>query len=132
MLKNIFAKFFSFKGRLGRWQYFKYTLITYLVFGPLLYWSYLQILDGKQESIPALALALSLSFMIWTNISLQIRRFHDLEKSGAWVMLNFLIVPNGSVLSTVAAWGLSLWLLIFKGTDGPNKYGDDPLKKLDK
>lgn len=128
MALNIFNKFFSFKGRLGRLKYFKYTLITYILFGPLLYWAYAEILAGNKESMPALALALSLSFLIWTNVSLQIRRFHDLEKSGAWVILNFLIAP-GSTMSTIAAWGLALWLLVFKGTDGPNKYGEDPLKE---
>ena len=128
MVLNIFNKFFSFKGRLGRLQYLKYTLITYILFGPLFYWGYLRIVDGNKDSVTALALALSLSFLVWTNVSLQIRRFHDVEKSGAWVILNFFIIP-GSLLSNVAGWGLALWLLLFKGTDGPNKYGEDPLKK---
>lgn len=129
LFKNIFWKFFSFKGRLGRWQYFKYTLIVYIVFGPPLYWSYLQLVDNTKQMLPAAVLSWCLVLIVWSSLAIQARRFHDLEKSGRWVLLNFLVMPDGGTLSTIASWALSIWLLVFKGTDGPNEYGADPLKK---
>ena len=48
-----------------------------------------------------------------------IKRFHDRDKSGWWVLLN--LVP-------VIGW---LWALIdngfLRGTDGPNRFGENPL-----
>lgn len=131
MFKNIFWKFFSFKGRLGRWQYFKYTLIIYIIFGPPIYWSYMQLLENGKQMFSAALLSWCLVFIVWSSLAIQARRFHDLEKSGRWVLLNFLVMPDGGTLSTIAAWALSIWLLVFKGTDGQNEYGEDPLKKVE-
>ena len=52
---------------------------------------------------------------IWSGICIGIKRYHDLDKSGAWVLIQFvpLIGP--------------LWYLIeagfFRGTTGPNRFG---------
>ena len=48
---------------------------------------------------------------------LAVRRFHDLNASGWWVLLSFL--PFGQVII--------LWLMFKKGTSGINKYGEEPL-----
>lgn len=47
-----------------------------------------------------------------------IRRLHDLNGSGFWVILVF--VPLVNIV-------FFLWLLIKKGTEGDNDYGADPL-----
>ena len=49
---------------------------------------------------------------------LMIRRLHDLNGSGFWVILVF--VPLVNIV-------FFLWLLIKKGTEGDNAYGTDPL-----
>ena len=50
----------------------------------------------------------------------QIKRWHDLNRSGVWVLVNFIPVFG------------PLWTLIYcgflKGTDGENQYGLDPLE----
>ena len=48
-----------------------------------------------------------------------IRRFHDLGKSG-WYVLT-LIIPLIDI-------GVILYLLFAPGTAGANEYGDDPLE----
>ena len=48
-------------------------------------------------------------------ISVTVRRLHDIDKSG-WFMLLGLIPPIGFIIL--------LYLLAQKGTEGPNKYGD--------
>lgn len=51
---------------------------------------------------------------------MQIKRWHDLDKSGWWVLINFIPIVGG------------LWCLVecgfLKGTVGPNRFGPDPLQ----
>ncbi len=57
--------------------------------------------------------------MIFPSIMLYAKRWHDRDKSGWWTLI--ILVP---VIG-------SLWMLIecgfLKGTDGPNRFGPDPL-----
>ncbi len=50
---------------------------------------------------------------------LAIRRFHDLDRPTWWIIGNFIPIVNVLV---------SLYLLLAKGTEGPNQYGPDPLE----
>ncbi len=54
--------------------------------------------------------------------SLGIRRLHDLDKSGWFALIYFIPVLN--II-------LELYLLFFKGTEGMNRYGSDPLGNMD-
>jgi len=55
----------------------------------------------------------------WIHIAVAVKRYHDRNKSGWWVLIVFLPVIGG------------LWYLIecgfLFGTPGPNTYGPDPL-----
>ncbi len=57
--------------------------------------------------------------LIWPGIAVTVKRWHDRDKSAWWLLL--ILVP-------VIGW---LWAFIelgfFKGTDGPNRFGPDPL-----
>ena len=50
---------------------------------------------------------------------LAVRRLHDLDRPAWWIIGNFVPIVNIA---------LSLYLLLAKGTDGPNQYGPDPLE----
>ena len=110
--------FFSTKGRLNR----KRFIIRGLILGvagnvlTVLIVSLLTALldfDGMILSmIPASVLSI---VMIFFGLTLNIRRCHDLGKSGWYVLAIFFIIPG-------------LFLLFKKGTVGPNKYGPDPLE----
>lgn len=52
------------------------------------------------------------------GISASIRRMHDTERSGWWVLV--LLVPLVGLLAFI-------WWACEEGTDGPNLYGPDPL-----
>ncbi|HLY77843.1 MAG TPA: DUF805 domain-containing protein [Caulobacteraceae bacterium] len=56
--------------------------------------------------------------MMWISLALQIKRWHDRDKSGVWVFINFIPLVGG------------IWALIecgfMDGTMGPNKYGPSP------
>ena len=55
---------------------------------------------------------------IVAGFSLGVRRCHDLDKSGWWLLLG--IIPYINVM-----WGL--YLMCKRGTIGRNRYGDDPV-----
>ena len=61
-----------------------------------------------------------------SQISLSIRRLHDLNYSGWWLLAIYVI----SMIPIIQFLGLIAMILLFciKGTTGTNKYGEDPLK----
>ena len=56
------------------------------------------------------------------GLMLDIRRFHDLDKSGWFVLLLFVPLLNVAVI---------LYLIVCKGTDGENQFGPDPLAYIE-
>ena len=52
------------------------------------------------------------------NIAVQVRRLHDLDRTGWWLWI-FLVPLVGAIL-------LLVWFCT-RGTDGPNRHGPDPL-----
>jgi uncharacterized membrane protein YhaH (DUF805 family) len=54
----------------------------------------------------------------WISLAIQIKRWHDRDKSGVWVLIAFIPVVGG------------LWSLIecgfLDGTEGPNRFGPSP------
>jgi uncharacterized membrane protein YhaH (DUF805 family) len=55
------------------------------------------------------------------NIAIAIRRLHDLDRTGWWILLGFI---------PLIGWIILLIWYITKGTDGPNRFGPDPLATL--
>ena len=55
---------------------------------------------------------------IWISLALQIKRWHDRDKSAVWVLISFIPFVG------------AIWVLIecgfMDGTMGPNKYGPSP------
>ncbi len=56
---------------------------------------------------------------LWPSLAIYTKRWHDRDKSGWWSLIMFVPIIGG------------LWFLIecgfLRGTDGPNRFGDDPL-----
>lgn len=113
--------FFTSEGRLNRKSYiyrsFFLSIVLLVVQG---------ILTFAAETFGALDLLFSIIafvlgiFQLAANIMMGVRRLHDLDKCGWWMLL--LIVPLVNLF-------FCLYLLFFKGTEGPNEYGDDPLQQ---
>ena len=64
-----------------------------------------------------LTLCIITTLMSLQYFPLAVRRLHDLNESGWYVLLTF--APFGQLLI--------LWLMFKKGTSGINKYGEPPL-----
>jgi uncharacterized membrane protein YhaH (DUF805 family) len=106
-----FRKYADFSGRATRSEYWWFYLVTIAV----------SILISILESILNIPFGLIsvLYFFISLipNLSIQVRRLHDVDKSGWYILLNFLIIIG------------SIWLLILNildSTPGANKYGPNP------
>ena len=82
--------------------------------------------------------------MLISGIAIGIKRLHDRDKGGWWLLL-FYVVPGllGGIGMATGGWhwlfglpsyAISLWALIefgvLRGTTGPNQYGPDPLAQL--
>jgi uncharacterized membrane protein YhaH (DUF805 family) len=109
---------FSFSGRIGRLPYWGVSiLLGFLYLG--LRWLIPESVvtdPNAQIGIPTLLVALvALVVLIWISLAIMVKRFHDRDKSGLWVLIMFVPVIG------------ALWILIelgfLGGTEGPNDYG---------
>jgi uncharacterized membrane protein YhaH (DUF805 family) len=75
--------------------------------------------------------------LIVSGVFVGIKRLHDRDKSGWWLLLFYLVpallneLSNASFLFSLASFAISIWAFVelgcLRGTVGPNKYGPDPL-----
>lgn len=119
--KGIKKMFFSTQGRLNRKRYILRGLVigaatsvggmiaTSLITGALLSESTSMLI------VSALLVLLMIILPAVSGFMLAVRRWHDLNKPGILALTNLLILP-------------ALYVLFAKGTEGPNKYGPDPLE----
>lgn len=77
---------------------------------------------------------LKLELVIQAALILQvtIRRLHDINLSGWWVLLCAVLfyIEQFYIVSILGAIFL-LILILKKGTKGPNRFGEDPLERMD-
>jgi uncharacterized membrane protein YhaH (DUF805 family) len=136
---------FSFEGRINRGKYWLAVLIltlVYIAFGIVFGIFYAVAGETVGAIIGAIAGLVALVVGIWGSLATAIKRLHDREKSGWWLLV-FWLVPAilngiGSVAGgivggalAIASFGISVWgfveIACLKGTTGPNMYGPDPL-----
>ena len=143
-------KYVSFQGRARRSEYWYFVLFAIVASNPA------AILDAivtpYQRNGPFSAV-LSLALFL-PSLSVTVRRLHDIDRSGWWVgglyiyaalaiVVAIAVLAGNTVAGASAAQsvllallvlgfvGYAILLLVFailKGTDGPNRYGADPLQ----
>jgi uncharacterized membrane protein YhaH (DUF805 family) len=148
---------FAFRGRINRAKYWLAILIytiVWVVFGIVG-----AILAGGSAVVPlnastnsgAIVLVGLLFFIplvlgVWSGLAIAIKRLHDRNKSGWWLLL-FWLAPSAlnaigqtfasdkaAVIGLIALIGvaIAIWgfveIACLKGTTGPNDYGSDPLE----
>ena len=106
--------FFSLRGRLSRKQFWLYGVLALLGLAMLAH----ALLGIARVRAPTADLIVNL-LLVWPALAVSVKRWHDRDRSGWWVLLNLL---------PVIGW---LWALIdngfLRGTAGRNRFGDDPL-----
>ena len=75
----------------------------------------------KVRALSMLGTIISIASAI-PSFMLVIRRLHDLDRPTWWCIGCIIPIVN---------FALAVYLLFFKGTDGPNQYGPDPLEVQD-
>lgn len=130
-VKTVYTKYATFSGRASRseyWWWFLFYFIGSIIFNFI---PIVNIIWGLGNFIPALAVAC--------------RRLHDTNRSGWWQLLPIgggVVVAAGVITeseviliaSGVIALGLYVLIIVWlasKGTEGPNRFGDDPLHRTD-
>lgn len=112
---------FSFQGRIPRRQYWAGFGIQMLAVVALTAVFAGVIFNGRGVSdIGAFAVILGLPFLvflIWVGLAVQVKRWHDRNKSGWWVLVGFIPYIGG------------IWQIIecgcLRGTEGENRFGSD-------
>ncbi len=116
-------RYADFSGRSRRKEYWMFVLFQMLLLVPLLL---VAISLGGSSEDPAdplsggLTLAvLGLYFLVFLipGIAVQVRRFHDQDKSGWFILLGFIPYVGSIIL---------LVFMCLEGTRGPNRFGPDP------
>ena len=106
---------FSHQGRVGRREYWLIYLLS-LPFVAAAIWINGGIDHDPTEPPGVFALVPTM----WSGVVVQIKRWHDRDKSGWWSLIN-LIPFVGAIWSFVENGCL-------KGASGPNRFGADPLE----
>ena len=112
--------FFTSKGRLNRKSYIYRSIFLSLVLSVIqAVLTFASNTIGALELLFAVLLLVLGIFGVVASIMMLARRLHDLDLSGWWMLL--LCVPLINLF-------FAIYFYFFKGTEGPNQYGDDPLQ----
>ena len=109
-------KLLSFQGRISRRTYWGFSLLSAVIYYAIMI-GLAVVFEDESPYILTGLLILNVS-LIWISLALQIKRWHDLDKSGWWVLVG-MIPLIGLIIVLIQAG-------CFRGTDGPNQYGADP------
>ena len=101
-------KYADFNGRASRSEFWWFTLFAFVV-------NMLANIIFGAIGLGFLAMIVSLALLV-PSIAVAVRRLHDRDMIGWWVLLGLVPVINIALLVICA----------LEGTTGPNKYGADP------
>jgi uncharacterized membrane protein YhaH (DUF805 family) len=148
--------FFGFEGRINRAKCLCVILLNFVCLMIFMMVVPLSIGGSFYNADPKWAKPLALALLAGTVgpaliistgcfAALLIKRLHDRDKSGWWMVL-FFIAPSllgklsdrlddqtAVFVVSAAGFGLSVWCFVeifcLKGSKGPNRFGSDPLAK---
>ena len=124
------AKFADFEGRARRSEYWLFALFQFLL--GCVFWLIIGVIaaassqgqgeapspaGGASVGIIAVIFVLLWVALIIPTLAVAVRRMHDIDKSGAWILIS-LVPLVGPIVFLV--------FTLLDGTMGPNRYGPDP------
>jgi uncharacterized membrane protein YhaH (DUF805 family) len=112
-IQSGFSNYVNFSSRAIRSEYWFWVLFAVIgeAVGSGLDYTIFATSTGLFYSVFALAVFLP-------SLAVAIRRLHDLDRSGWWILISLIPIVGGIVL---IVWFCS------PGTPGPNRFGPDPL-----
>jgi uncharacterized membrane protein YhaH (DUF805 family) len=103
----VLENYANFSGRANRPQYWWFTLTAIIISVVL------QVLTNAASIFGLIAVIYSLAVLI-PSIALAVRRLHDINKSGWWLLITFIPIIGFIILIVWAAT---------RGTEGENDHG---------
>ncbi|MBI1407067.1 MAG: DUF805 domain-containing protein [Caulobacter sp.] len=113
-----FRKYVDFQGRARRSEYWLWVL--FLVAVEVVLMVLAAMMNGGDPERFGPANILLLLFWLGTflpTLAVAVRRLHDTDRSGWWLLIGLIPLIGGIVL---------LIFYVLDGTPGPNKFGPDP------
>jgi uncharacterized membrane protein YhaH (DUF805 family) len=114
-IKLGFSNYVNFSGRACRsefWYFFLFQILGQVTSG---------IIDTWIVGPPFILDGIFFLATFLPMLSVSVRRLHDLDRSGWWMLLDLIPLVGGILLL--------IWFCT-KGTDGPNRFGADRLAGL--
>jgi len=110
-------RYADFSGRSRRKEYWMFVLGLVIAFVALALVEGVLGLGGSVAGVYGpLTLILGIAIIV-PSIAVQVRRFHDQDKSGWFVLLGLIPFVGGLIV---------LVFMVLEGTNGPNRFGADP------
>lgn len=106
---TVLQQYAVFSGRARRKEYWMFILINAIIAAAI------STVDGMLSTVD-LGLIYSLVVLIPT-IAVTVRRLHDTDRSGWWILISLIPLVGGIVL---------LVFMAIDGTPGKNQYGSNP------
>jgi uncharacterized membrane protein YhaH (DUF805 family) len=115
--ENFMSKMlFSFEGRISRKPFWMFILVVFI--GTIITTFIDMATTGQDTGIASLLFIL---IIFWPSLAIQVKRWHDRDKSGWWVLINFVPILG------------PIWALVengfLTGTEGSNRFGENPMQK---
>jgi uncharacterized membrane protein YhaH (DUF805 family) len=106
---GVLKNYVGFQGRARRAEFWQFTLVSVVI-------SIVLDAIGAAAKFPLLGSLYGLAVLLPT-LAVTVRRLHDTDRSGWWVLLD--IIP-------IVGWIVVLVFLCLDSTPGANKYGPNP------
>ncbi len=124
-------RYADFQGRSRRMEYWMFTLLVVIIVVVLEILGFAiggraatvdpntgQVVPGGSSFLVLALLGIFYLAILIPAIAVQVRRFHDQDKSGWFVLLGLIPFVGGIIV---------LVFMCLPGTPGPNRFGPDPL-----
>lgn len=132
---DIVTLLFSYEGQINRAKYWIAALVYFIVM--LVAGAILFILPGMTGFILIGVLYVAMAV---SGVMVGIKRLHDCDMSGWWLLV-FYLVPGllsgagttigGELVLSLISLAISIWAIVqlgfLRGTGGPNRFGPDPI-----
>ena len=122
MLKPL-VRYADFSGRSRRKEFWMYQLLNVLVICLIIMIIIAGTATANEGEFGPLAIVGFVLLILWVlatfipNLAVQIRRFHDQDKSGWFVLLGLIPYLGGLIIFV---------FMLLEGTAGDNRFGPDP------
>lgn len=121
-VSSVLGNYSTFTGRAPRSEYWWWVVFSILVniatsvIDTAIFGTYALLHYGEMTAFTPITTLVGLALII-PSIAVAARRFHDMDRTGWWLLIGF---------TGIGAFIVFFWFMV-KGTPGPNRFGPDPL-----